>query len=509
MNILYSLRCALECAADSPAVFDGDRTFTWREFAGRVERASAALAGLGVGKGDRVAVLMLNSSRYLELFYAIPAMGAVIVPVNYRLSSGEIDFVLHDSGSSVLVVDDRFAAAPRVPAIRYVFAGAGACPAGMSDYEALLAAATPAPISPEPAEDDLYGLFYTSGTTGGPKGVMLTHGNICANARAVLATYDPAIAGEVWLHAAPMFHLADAGMIPALVERGAAHAFLPVFSPEGLLQIVERRRVTGTGLVPAMIHMLVSNPAIDSCDVTSLTWLFYGASPISPDLLRTARRKLSCRFAQGYGLTEASSLLTWLTPAEHEDTAPRGARGSAGRPVPGVTVRVVDDLDRELPSGQPGEVVAQGANVMRGYWNQPAVTADTLRGNWLHTGDIGVFDADGYLHILDRKKDMIKSGGENIFSPEVESLISSHPAIIEAAVIGVPDPAWGESVHALVVRRSGVDLSAGELIAWCRERMAHFKCPRSVGFLDGLPRNGVGKIDKPSIRKMTAAITAP
>jgi long-chain acyl-CoA synthetase len=447
---------------------------------------------------------MLNSPQYLELFYAIPEIGAIIVPVNYRLSPGEIAFVLRDSGSTVLVVDDRFAAGTRVPGVRYLFAGAGSCPDGMADYEALLGSVAPAPAAPEPADEDLFGLFYTSGTTGGPKGVMLTHANIWANTLAVLEAY-PAQADEVWLHAPPMFHLADAEMIPALVLQGAAHAFLPLFSPTGLVEAVKRWRVTGTGLVPAMIQMLVSDPTVESCDVSTLRRLFYGASPVPPDVLLKARQKLSCGLIQGYGLTEASPMLTWLSPEDHDDDALPNARKSAGRPVPGVTVRVVDELDRELPPGQAGEVVARGANIMKGYWNQPAITAETMRGGWLHTGDIGVFDDAGYLHILDRKKDMIKTGGENVFSPEVESSISAHPEVLEVAVIGVPDAKWGEAVHAMVVRRQGVHLTGIELIAWCRERMAHFKCPRSVNFLDSLPRNGTGKIRKTVLREIAAA----
>jgi long-chain acyl-CoA synthetase len=256
-----------------------------------------------------------------------------------------------------------------------------------------------------------------------------------------------------------------------------------------------------------MIQMLVNDPAIDTSDTSSLERLVYGAAPMPSEVLLQARKKFACRFGQGYGLTEASPLLTWLSPEAHEgeEASIAGAlRGSAGRPVAGVTIRVVDPLDRELPPGQPGEIVARGANIMKGYWNQPENTAEALRGGWLHTGDIGIMDASGGLYILDRKKDMVKSGGENVFSPEVESTIGAHPAVLETAVIGVSDATWGEAVHAVVVRRPGAALSEAEVIAWCQDRMAHFKCPRSVAFLDALPKGATGKVQKTVLRQMSS-----
>jgi len=248
---------------------------------------------------------------------------------------------------------------------------------------------------------------------------------------------------------------------------------------------------------------MVNHPAFDRYDTSSLRMVIYGASPMPLDLLRRAQEKLHCPFAQGYGLTEASPTLTYLGPEDHtlENAGERFAPvKSAGRPVMGVEVRIVDPTDRELPPGEVGEVVARGDNIMKGYWNRPAITADTLRGGWLHTGDMGTFDASGYLYILDRKKDMIKPGGENVYSPEVESMIASHPEVLEVSVIGLPDEKWGEAIKAVVVRRPGSALTEHGLIDYCRERMAHFKCPPSVDFMDVLPKGGTGKVQKTVLR---------
>lgn len=256
-------------------------------------------------------------------------------------------------------------------------------------------------------------------------------------------------------------------------------------------------------VVPTMLNAMVNHPAFDRYDTSSLRMMIYGASPMPLDLLRRAQEKLDCPFAQGYGLTEASPTLTYLGPEDHtlENASQQFAPvKSAGRPVMGVEVRVVDLMDRELPPGEVGEIVARGDNIMKGYWNQPAITRDTLRGGWLHTGDMGTFDAQGYLYILDRKKDMIKPGGENVYSPEVESMIASHPEVLEVAVIGLADEKWGEAIKAVVVRRPGSALTEAGLIEYCRERMAHFKCPASVDFVDTLPKGGTGKVQKTVLR---------
>ena len=500
MNVLYALRRARRFHGSRIAIH-GDRPVTYDEFYDRCLRAANALAGLGVQRGDRVAVLMQNAPAYLELYYATALIGAVVVPLNTRWNLPDIAFTLRDSESVLFALDDRFADLRNQieGPCKFMYTGHGACPAGMADYAALVRTASAAGLPEyEPDEQDLVGLFYTSGTTGGPKGVMLTHRNVWANAIYAVMEIDTG-PDWIWLHAAPMFHLADQWATYCITLMGGGHAFLPSFDAADLLRLVEKHRVTATILVPTMINAVVNHPDFDRYDTSSLRLMMYGASPMPLDLLRRAMRKLPCGFRQGYGLTETSPILTCLAPEDHDLASP--AVSSAGRPVPGVEVRVVDVFDRDVPVGEAGEVIARGANVMKGYWKRPEITAEVMRGGWFHTGDFGKFDERGFLYILDRKKDMIKPGGENVYSPEVESMVASHPDVLEVAVIGVPDEKWGEAIKAVVVRRPGRELSERQLIDWCRERMTHFKCPSSVDFVESLPKGGTGKLQKNVLRQ--------
>jgi long-chain acyl-CoA synthetase len=516
MNVPYVLRRAKRFYGRRTAIYESDRAVSYDQFFSRVMRGANVLRALGIGQGDRVAVLMLNSPRYLEFYYATAQIGAIIVPLNTRWNLDDVVFALQDSGSKLLVLDDRFAdwwqpIAGRCPELRQLFAGAFISSDGISDYGKLTA--DPAADhfdEADPHEDDVVGLFYTSGSTGGPKGVMLTHRNVFTN-----AMHFCMVSGMnsewVFLHAAPMFHLADAASVYGLVMTGAAHCFLSNFEPEAFLKEVEQRRVTHSILVPTMINMVVNHPAVEQYGTSSLQLLFYGASPMPLDLLCRAKKKLGCAFAQGYGLSEASPLLTYLAPQDHtfeEDDQPYNPVKSAGRPILGCEVRVVDLHDREVPTGEVGEIVARGPNIMKGYWNRPDINADTLRGGWLHTGDMGVFDEAGYLYVLDRKKDMIKPGSENVYSPEVECAICSHPEVLEAVVIGVPDEKWGEAIKAVVVRRPGRALTEAALIEFCRARLTHFKCPHSVDFMDELPKGGTGKVQKNVLRERYRAAKA-
>jgi len=505
VNLLYGLRRARQLYGDQAAILNNGQTYG--QFYDRVVRAGHLLDSLGVARGDRVAVLMLNSPRYLEIYYATALTGAVVVPLNIRWSLDEIAFVLNDSGSKALVVDDRFAPcreqlAGKLRTISaWVYAGDAACPAGMTAYEQLPARAD-APW-PEPAEDDLVGLFYTSGTTGGPKGVMLTHKNLVANALHTIVSLS-ITPDWVWVHSAPMFHMANGSAMYGLVMSGAKHSFIPAFDPEAFLQAVERYRVTSALLVPTMMNMVMNHANLGRYDTSSLKWVFYGASPMPLDLLRRAIDRFGCKFRQGYGLTETSPMLTVLGHEDHKfDNAEARFTPvkSAGRPIIGVEIRVVDERDNDAAAGQVGEIIARGANIMKGYWNRPEITAEVLRGGWFHTGDMGTFDERGYLYILDRKKDMIKTGGENVYSPEVEDVLYAHPAVLEAAVIGVPDEKWGESIKAVVVVRDGRELTERELIDYCRSRLTHFKCPASVDFASSLPKGGTGKIQKAALRE--------
>jgi len=516
MTVNYCLRRARSFHGSQIAVEHEDLRLTYHEFYALVEQSARKLRALGARAGDRVAVLMLNSPEYLELYFSTAMAATLIVPLNTRWHVNEINFTLLDSGSKILFVDAKFA--PLVPQIRsavpgiehFVYAGEGECPAGLCDWRSVTATDT-GEAFPEPDEDDVAGLFYTSGTTGGPKGAMLTHRNLYSNAIHSLLPPSSAFIPGKWLHAAPMFHLADVGALYALTLYGATHCFLASFDPVGVMQAIERYRITMLVLVPTMVNMVVNHPDFSRYDFSSLERVLYGASPMPLPLLRQAMQALRCEFVQGYGMTEVSPLLTTLTAPDHrlaetrEDFAPVK---SAGRPIMGVEVRVVDHNDRDVPVGQPGEVIARGPNVMKGYWNRPEISAEVLRGGWMHTGDLGALDEQGYLYILDRKKDMIKTGSENVYSPEVESMLCAHPAVLEAAVIGVPDPTWGETIRAVVVRRPDAALSDVELIGWCRERLTHFKCPTSVVFTGTLPKGGTGKVQKNVLREQFGARAA-
>ena len=401
---------------NAPAYYRDGGATTYDEFYDRVLRAGQALRALGIERGDRVAVLMLNSPRYLELYFATAAIGAAVVPINIRWGAEEINFSLRDSGTKVLALDDRFASLKPDPLPLLLYTGDKDCPDGMVSYEAAVAAALPV-VEADPKEDEILGLFYTSGTTGGPKGVMLTHRNIFQHA--ILMGIELAVTHQtVYLNAAPMFHLANGALMFVVTIMGGAHSFLPAFEPEGFLARVQKHRVNVALLVPTMLNLVMNHPAIDKYDVSSLRLFLYGASPMPVELLRRLIKKFGSIFCQAYGMTEASPVMTILRPEDH--VFENGQVTSAGRPMLGVELKVVDLLDREVKTGEPGEIVARGPTVMKGYWNRPQANVEVLRGGWLHTGDIGAFDAKGFVYILDRKKDMIKTGGENVYSPEVE-----------------------------------------------------------------------------------------
>lgn len=500
MNVNYVLRHARRVHGKRAAVLHDGRSLTYAEFGALVEASARKLAALGVRKGDRVAVLMANSPAFLDLYFSLPLIGAWIVPLNTRWHPAEIAFTLSDSGAKYLFTDDRYAEAAAGQQTPVLFYGEGACPEGAIDFRDLPQDASA--VFGEPDENDLVGLFYTSGTTGGPKGAMLSHRNLVSNALHALLPPGFVNADSHFLHAAPMFHLADAGLIVALTGMGSRHSFLPGFDPAGAMRAIERYRITDVILVPTMINLMVNDPALDTFDLSSLRQVSYGASPMPLPLLRTAMSKLNCKFSQGYGMTELSPLVTSLAPEDHRLEEGHERLRSAGKPVLGVEVRVVNSRDEDVAAGEAGEVIARGPNVMRGYWNRPEITAEVLRGGWMHTGDLGRFDEDGYLYILDRQKDMIKPGSENVYSPEVEAVLCGHPAILEAAVIGIPDDKWGEAIRAVVALRPGAALTEPDLIVWCRERLTHFKCPTSVKFAETLPKGGTGKVQKNLLRQL-------
>ncbi|WP_018133175.1 fatty acid--CoA ligase [Effusibacillus pohliae] len=490
------------------AIIDGDVRLTYGEFGERVKRLAGRLQAMGVEKGDRIGLLMLNSFRYLEIYYASFLLGAVVVPLNIRLAAPEISFILQDAGTKVLFFHREFL--PVVLQLR---------PELLSIEQYILAEDTPVTDSnavcyedlvsqpaglrlPELHEDDLAGIFYTGGTTGLPKGVMLTHKNLAVNA------YQVALAigyrsDDIYLHAAPMFHLADGASTFAVTMVGGAHAHIRSFEPKRVAETIEREKVTAVLLVPTMINMVVNHPEIGNCDLSSLRKLLYGASPIPAELLKKAISVLGCEFYQAYGMTEAAPVLTVMMPEHHVvDGDERETRrlSACGQPVYHVELKIVDPEGNELPYGAVGELIARAPNIMKGYWNRPEETAAALRDGWYWSGDMAAMDEDRFVYIVDRKKDMIITGGENVYSVEVENVIYQHPAVLEAAVIGVPDETWGEAVKAVVVTKPGHSLTEEKLIRHCREKLANYKVPKSVDFVDALPKSGAGKILKRTLR---------
>jgi len=466
------------------ALVSAGRRSTFRELHDRVGGIAASLRKHGFGVGDRLALLLPNEADYIELIYACAWVGVIAVPLNTRLSAAEIDHILADAKPRGLIRHSSMA----VPTVQLKWQlvlddepldlKCDSYPEAIYDPEAVLA------------------LVYTSGTTGRPKGVVLTHANILANVDHV--NYWMAYReGGVYLHAAPIFHIADFPFMFASPAFGTCQVTIPKFSPQSFCETVERERVSHTVLVPTMISLLNEFPNLKKYDLTSLEQLGYGGSPIAPELLHRTREVLpDVKLVQVYGLSE-TGFLTGLR--DHEQTEER--LKSCGRPCLGIEVLVVDESGKEVEAGHSGELVARGANVMRGYWNNPEETKIAFREGLFRTGDIGYQDADGYFFILDRLKDMIVTGGENVYSGEVEAVIYKHPAVREAAVFGIPDPKWGELVMATVVLKPGEVLTADELIAHCRRFLANYKIPRRVEFSETeLPKSGSGKILKKNLR---------
>jgi len=489
------------------AVLD-DRRLTWGEAQREVHRMAHALVRSGVAPGDRVAILATNCIEYVLFYYAAAKTGAVPVPLNYRLAVPEWQVILEDASSRFLfargdLVGAVAALQAELPDIRTWVALDHPAPDGWLSFDDWLGdAPDSAPQHVAHADDDVYQM-YTSGTTGRPKGAVLTHAAVCANAHQ-LNTIVRAGPTDRFLIVAPIYHAAAAINVFGVVNQGGTLVIMADFEPSAVVHALSEQRITATVLVPAMIQAcLVMVPEVAALTYEYLRYIGYGGSPIAAGTLRHAIEVFGCEFAQGYGMTEITAVATALTPKDHHRalTESPDLLLSAGRPLPGTDVRVVDADDREVPVGEIGEILVRGPQLMRGYWNMPEATEKTLNGGWMHTGDAGSVDAEGFLFVQDRVKDMIISGAENIYPREVENALFEHHAIADVAVIGVPDDRWGETVKAIVVLRDGHDAYAAELIEFCRARLAGFKCPHSVDFVDELPRNPSGKVLKKDLRQ--------
>ena len=486
------------------ATVDGERRRTWAELVERVSCLAGGLQNLGVAPGERVGVIALNSDRHLEIFFAVPWAGAVIVPINYRWSAPEIAFSLADSGTRVVFIGQAFwhLAEPLRELVEHplilicidaALAGADALHDELVDGHGS--------IEEFPNhQQTLSGIFYTGGTTGRSKGVMLSHGNHVANTLQYI-TMVGAVPDTIYLHAAPMFHIADALYIYAITHIGGRHIFILRFEAAACAAALQDHAVTDVILVPTMIQMLLEQERFSEFNLSRLQRMFYGASPMPEAVALDLMRKLPWVAAcQLYGQTESAPLLTALESRYH--TAEGGRLRSAGRALPATELKIVDEQGHELPRGEVGEVVVRSPNVMLGYWGREEATREALRDGWLHTGDAAYMDTDGFIFIGDRLKDMIISGGENVYSTEVENAMYQHAEVAQCAVIGVPDDKWGERVHAIVVPRPGKHPDPADLMAHCRQLIADYKCPRSISFrAEALPLSGAGKVLKTELRK--------
>jgi long-chain acyl-CoA synthetase len=493
---------ALEQYADKLAFFDGGYENTMAGHGERVLRLADAMRHeIGLEPGDRFAIMALNSHQFLELYHAGFLGAGVVTPLNLRLAGAELQHIVRDSGARAVFVDAMFAQhlANALDEVRGELDLEHVVLIGGDDldvphdiaYEDLLAAGRPI-VPPEPEEDDAVVLMYTGGTTGLPKGVVLDQRSEMLN------LYHAGIMlglplNRVCLHQTPMFHAASMTGVLGIPATGATSVFTPLFEPGAVLDLIEERAVTQTVMVPTMIRALLNHPDYRPERLASLEELTYGASPMSEALLIRLLDELPwIQLSQGYGMTESSAVLTMMTAEDHR----RGGDllQSAGRAVFGVRLSIQDEDGQTLPKGEIGEVCAQGGNLMREYWNNPAATAEAFRGGWYHTGDKGRIDAEGYLYLVDRVKDMIVSGGENVYSIEVENALVSHPSVDEVAVIGIPDETWGEAVHAIVVLNAGMSVSVDGLREWARDQIAGYKVPKSIEMrTEPLPLSGALK----------------
>lgn len=500
---------------DKTAVIGEHHRYTYKELEARAAKVKASLIRMGVEKGDRIGILLLNDFRYLELMYAASAIGAVIVPMNTRFTIQENLFVLEDAGVKVFYLNKEFMGILKpmkeelFDVAHIVLAEDDYEPFFQEDdevlaYEKILAKETASLLTyDEVQEDDLAGLFYTGGTTGRSKGVMLTHKNLLSNAIHVMMNFKNSKA-DIYLHAAPMFHLADQASTFAVTLAGGTHVTLKQFTPKTFLAVIEREKVTATMLVPTMLNMVIHSADFEKYDISSLKEILYGASPMSTELLKKVMQDIpGILLRQAYGMTEASPILTLLSPEDHHisfGTDEEKRLTSCGKPVQFVEMKIIDEHGDEVSTNEVGEFAAKGPNIMRGYWQLEEETQKVLQNGWYKTGDMGYVDEDGFYYLVDRAKDMIISGGENVYSVEIEQVLYTHPAVLECAVFGAPDEEWGEVVRAAIVLKNEAVVTADEILDFMRRQLANYKIPKAIDFMEELPKSGAGKILKRVIR---------
>ena len=493
------LRKRVELNPERLALVFKEERLTYRALNSRVNKLAQAFAGRRIKKGDRVAVLLMNSSRFLECYFAAAKLGAVLYPVNFRLAGPEILFQVNDCTPKLMVAGAQFQAL--IAGIRQEMKSVKHCllvggeAAGFESYEAALAAGEDREPDASVGETDPFIIMYSSGTTGRPKGATLTHENNLWNSLNGIIDFGIR-QDDVTLVAAPLFHVGALNIltIPHL-HLGATAVIQEAFNPKEALELIQKERVTNMFAVPTMFNFMLQVPGIESYDLKSLRFLVSGGSPCPIPIIE-GFSKFGVVFMQGYGMTETSPSALLLRAAD----AVRKA-GSVGKPFVHVEVKVVNEKGQEIQPGEVGEVLIRGKSVMKGYWKNPEATAEAIQDGWMRSGDLARVDEDGYIYIVDRKKDMIISGGENIYPAEVEQVLYKHPEVLEAAVIGVPDPKWGESALALVVAKPGTSPAPENLIEHCRRNLAKYKCPKRVEVVKELPRTPAGKVLKRVLRE--------
>jgi len=492
---------------EKSALVMGSESYSWRVLDERVDRLANALRDLGLQRESRVAVLLSNCPEFFEIYFGLARAGMIAVPVNYRLTAGELAEILGHARPGLLIVGEEYLEQARalealLPELdRRWVVGSGTL-AGARNYDEVLASSSHERVESGAEEHDTIAIFYTSGTTGLPKGAMVSHLNLEMNAYNQFLA-DRSRGEDVNLVASPIYHIGAVFMAVTYMMLGCTQIIVPKFAPVVWLEALQRSRASVALLIPTMINAVLNEPSFDRFDLSSLRLVFYGGGPMPPAVLKRAIERLQCGFTQGYGLTETLEA-TFLVAADHvlEGSEQQLKRlASAGREAVGAEVKIVDADGTEVAAGEVGEILVRSRSVIKGYWEMPEEGAAVIRDGWFCTGDLGYLDEQRYLFVVDRRKDMVVSGGVNIYTKEIESVLYQHPAVAEAAVIGLPDEQWGEAVTAVVVRRPGVDISSDELIAHCKSALASYKKPQQVYFLDDLPKNPSGKILKRELRE--------
>ena len=495
---------------DKPAFIMDDVQRTWRETDDRVTRLANALAECHVRRGDRVAVLLPNCPEYFEIYFGCARAGVIAVPLNYRLTARELAQILVHGEPSLLIVGSEYLPQAReletlLPNLCRLWVVGDTGMENAHAYEEVLSAASTQRLPVNVPDTEPCAIFYTSGTTGLPKGAIVSHVNLEMNGYNQMIA-DRSRRDDINMLATPMYHIGAVFMAVTYMMLGCTQVLLPRFQPALWLETLARRRATVALLVPTMINAVLHDPRCAGADLTSLRLIFYGGGPMPASVLEQAMQTLRCSFTQGYGLTETLEA-TFLTADDHVsngDVVQRARLASAGREAVGAEIRIVDVEGNDLPPGEMGEILVRSRSVIAGYWKMPEESTRVIRNGWFHTGDVGYLDRDRYLFVVDRIKDMVISGGVNIYTKEIEGVLYQHPAVLEAAIIGLPDEKWGEVVTAVVARKPDTNVSAEELIEHCRASLASYKKPRQVFFVDELPKNPSGKILKRELRGLFA-----